>query len=98
MCMFKMMGLFAVVPTAVLLAISFFVLYAIKRAEMGGLKVFGYVVAAFLWIAALLVFSSGIYSLATGKGAKMCMMREKMHERMERSMQEQMPGMMQHGK
>lgn len=64
-CMMKVPGALAVVPTAVLLAISFFVLILNKKQE-SGVKAFGYVVAAVLWLAALCVFSCGIYMSAKG--------------------------------
>lgn len=65
--MFKILGIYAVIPTALLLTVSFFVLYALQRPEVKGLKAFGYVITALLWISALLIFSTGIYTLTTGK-------------------------------
>jgi len=71
------MGLFALIPTALLLSLSFFILFAIRRS--GDLKVFGYIVAVLLWISATLFLSSGIYTMATGKCP---MMKMKMHKMM----------------
>ena len=81
--MFRLIGLFAIIPTAVLLTISFFVLFAIRKIESLGLKAFGYVVAALLWVAALLVLSAGIYTLSTGRHPMGCMMHEMMKGKMQ---------------
>jgi hypothetical protein len=74
----RIAGLFAVIPTAVLLTISFFVLFVIRKTEVGGLKAFGYTVAVLLWVAALLVFSAGLYTFSTGRPPMMCMMQQMM--------------------
>ena len=74
MCMPRILGVFALVPAAVLLAISFFILFAISKVEKQGLKAFGYVVAAVLWAVALLCFSAGIYKLSLGGRPMMGMM------------------------
>ncbi len=65
--MFKVLGIYAIIPTALLLTVSFFVLYALQRPEVKGIKVFGYVIVALLWISALIIFSTGIYTITTGK-------------------------------
>jgi len=70
----RLMGTLAILPTAILLTISFFVLVILRKTEGQGLKAFGYVVAALLWTCALLVFSMGIYVLSTGKHPMMRMM------------------------
>lgn len=65
---FKMFGLIAMVHAVMLLVVSFFVLFAMRKIEkQGGLRTFGYVVAALLWIAALGVFSAGAYKISKGK-------------------------------
>jgi len=74
----RFMGLVAIVPASVILTISFFVLLALRKIENQGLKVFGYVIAALLWISALLVFSSGFYVLSSGRCPMMQMMGHKM--------------------
>jgi high-affinity K+ transport system ATPase subunit B len=56
----------AIVPISVLLMVSFFVLYALRKVEEKGLRVFGYVVAGFLWLSALVVFSGAVYKMAQG--------------------------------
>jgi hypothetical protein len=70
----RIAGLFAVIPTAVLLTISFFVLFAMRKIETQGLKAFGYVVAALLWLATLVVFSAGVYTISTGRMPMKCPM------------------------
>jgi len=67
MYMSKLPQVMAVVPIAVLLTTSFFVLVTIRKIEEKGLRAFGYVVAGFLWLAALIVFASAAFGL--GKGA-----------------------------
>jgi len=96
--MFRIMGLFAVIPVAVLLTISFFVLVTVKKIEGQGLKAFGYTVAALIWAAALLVSSAGIYTLSTGR--PVCPMMKMMNNKMPGMMMKDkmpamMPGMMQ---
>jgi len=63
MPMMKCGGLFAVIPVTLLLTVSFFVLMAIKRAETERLKIFGYVIAALLWVSAALVSCSALSAL-----------------------------------
>lgn len=90
----RVMGLFAILPISILLTISFFVLLSMRKADTKGLKVFGYVVAGILWAAALLVFSTGVYSVATGRGSAcpvLGMMSGKMHKM---GKYEKMPRMM----
>jgi len=58
--------------------LSFFVLFTNRKVENQGLKAFGYVIAVLLWIAAALVFSAGIYILATGQHPMMQMMQQMM--------------------
>jgi hypothetical protein len=74
--MFRVLGVFALIPTALLLTVSFFVLVVLRKIELQGLKAFGYVVAAALWIAALLTFSMGIYVISTGDHPILGMMRQ----------------------
>ncbi len=91
----RLIGLLAIIPATVLLTISFFVLYTLRRTDTQGLKVFGYVTAALLWISALLVFSAGIYTLSTGKHPMACMMQQMRKTHMQEMIKErQMPPMM----
>jgi high-affinity K+ transport system ATPase subunit B len=78
MCMFKFSYLMAIVPVAVLLTISFFVLVTLRKIEEKALKVFGYVVVSFLWLAALVVFSGAVYRMAQGSPMSKGMMQQKM--------------------
>lgn len=93
MAILRVMGLFAVIPTALLLTVSFFVLFAIRKIQEQGLKAFGYVIAALLWIGAALVFSVGVYTVSTGRHPGMEMMQQMMKCKMQ-GMMPQMPGMM----
>lgn len=94
MITFRLIGLLAIIPTAVLLTISFFVLFTLCKIETEGLKAFGYVVATLLWIAAALVLSVGIYTVYTGHHPMKCMMQEMMQGKMHEMMGAQMPKMM----
>ena len=82
----RLIGLFAILPVTALLTISFFVLFTLRTIKENALKVFGYVIVALLWTAALLTFLSGIYTVSTGK----CLMRPMMHQMMKMHMQEMM--------
>lgn len=78
---FKMFGLCALAHAVVLLTVSYFVLYSVRNLEKErGLKVFGFVVAALLWLAALTAFSMGAYKLSKGG---MCPMGGMMKARMQ---------------
>lgn len=63
----RLFGFLALIPTAMLLTVSFFVLVVLRKVEEKGIKAFGYVVTSLLWLAALVVFSVGIYILSTGR-------------------------------
>ncbi|MDD5136590.1 MAG: hypothetical protein PHX20_03925 [Candidatus Omnitrophica bacterium] len=56
--MMKGVGMLSVIPTSVLLTISFFVLLALKKVETQSLKIFGYCIAVLLWISAAIAFTS----------------------------------------
>lgn len=62
---FKFLGLLALVYTAILLTISFFVLFAVRKTDSKNLKSFGYAIAVLLWISAALVFFGGLYVSTT---------------------------------
>jgi uncharacterized membrane protein len=95
----RIIGLFAIIPATVLLTISFFVLFTLRKVETQGLKAFGYVVASFLWVSALLVFSMGIYVLSTGRHPAMALMQEMMKCKMHGTMMGgHIPAMMLPGK
>jgi hypothetical protein len=63
----RLMGVFALIPSTVLLTISFFVLVVARKVESHALKVFGYVVAAFLWASVAAIASAGLLTIATGR-------------------------------
>lgn len=77
----RSLGLFTIIPAALLLALSFFVLFANRKVESQGLKAFGYVIVVLLWIAAALVFSVGIYIIATGQHPMAQMIQQMMQSR-----------------
>jgi len=54
--MMSLASLFVVIPVSLLLALSFFVLVAVRKVEGNALKTFGQVVASLLWLAALILF------------------------------------------
>ena len=62
----RIMGLFAVVPTVLLITVSFFVMFTLNKVEKSVLRIFGLVVVGLLWIAALIVFSAGLLIVADG--------------------------------
>lgn len=76
--MIRVLGVFAVIPAAIFLTISFFVLVVIRKIEGGALKAFGYVVSLLLWIAALLVITVGAYTIATGRHPLFSIMQKHM--------------------
>lgn len=95
-CMSKIASIITVIPISLLLALSFFVLLSIDKAQAKRLKTFGYVVAAILWLAVLVIILGGVYRFAKGRDQAKCMMQKKM---MMHSVQgtpgmhpEQMPG------
>jgi UPF0716 family protein affecting phage T7 exclusion len=75
----------------VLLTISFFVLVVLKKIESKALKMFGYIIAVLLWIAAGLVFATGIYIIAKGGCSNYSRMSSMMRQGMMPS--PMMPGM-----
>ena len=64
----KMPQFMAVMPIAVLLTTSFFVLVVNRKIEEKGVKVFGYCVAGFLWLAAIIVLAGAAF----GFGKAVC--------------------------
>ena len=63
----RLIGVFALIPASVLLTLSFFVLFAVRKVTEKWLKLFGYIAAGLLWVAVSLILSSGVYTLATGR-------------------------------
>ncbi len=86
---FKVFGLMVMVQAVMLLVVSFFVLFALRKIEKGGgLKVFGYVIVALLWVAAIGSFSTGVYKISKGRS---CVDQGMMKQHM-RGMMKEKPG------
>lgn len=86
--------LFSVVPMALLLALCFFVILAMSKSEKKFVNVIGSIVVALLAFSAVVVFATGVYSFATGKG---CMMKKMMHHKKQYMMYPGHSGYMQPG-
>ena len=109
MCMLKTSSLFAIVPMTLILTVSFFVLFALRKIETGALRVFGYSLAVLLWIIAAMVFvvgydAQGLQRLSVSQMMTGCPMTQMMQRGMQGSgrmphqmMQGQMPGQVQEG-
>ena len=104
MTMFRLSGLITIIPATLLLTVSFFVLFTLRKVETQGLKSFGYVVVSLLWISSLLFFSIGVYTISTGRPPMICMMQQMMKAKMggmmqcpkmQNAMKTDMSGMMQ---
>ena len=88
----------AVVPFALLLTLSFFVLFALRKVEEKWLRGFGYVVAGLLCFAALVVFLGTPYSMGRGPAKMKYMMRQNMGGMPGMMQRDNMPGMSMSGK
>jgi high-affinity K+ transport system ATPase subunit B len=86
MCILKLSCLMAIVPISILLTVSFFVLFTLRKIEERALKAFGYVVVSFLWLAALVIFSGAVYKTAQGS----LMMKSRMQQKMKMDCMSQM--------
>jgi hypothetical protein len=82
--MMKMFPLLVIVPISVLLTLSFFVLYALRKVEEKPLKTFGYVVVGFIWLAALIMFSGAVYKMAKAPMPMKYMMQQRMGSMMQK--------------
>ncbi len=78
MCTLRLVHLLAIVPIAMLLTVSFFVLFTLSKIEEKALKAFGYIVVGFLWLATLVVFSGAVYKMTQGPRPMKSMMQQKM--------------------
>ena len=95
MCMLRLSYLLVIVPISVLLTVSFFVLYTLRKIEEKALKAFGYVVVGFLWLAVLVVFSGAVYRIAQGSVVMKGIMQQKIRmECMSQMMQKDNPSTM----
>lgn len=72
--MTRLMGVYMLIPMTVMLTISFFVLFSVRKADVKGLKTFGMVIAALLWVCALVFLATGFWTLSTGKPPMVCQM------------------------
>ena len=84
MCyMLKSSAVLAIIPATVLLTISFFVLFATTKLNVGGLKTFGKILIALLWICALGVLLIAASPESRGRCA---MDKMQMHKMMKQRM------------
>jgi hypothetical protein len=91
--MLNSLGVLAIIPATVLLTFSFFVLFAIRKLEVGDLKVFGKVLVILLWVGAALILLTVISPRLTGPCSMDKMQMHKMHKMMKGDMaRPMMPG------
>ncbi len=76
--MLKLSHLMVIIPVALLLTVSFFVLLSLRKVEEKGLKAFGRVVVGLLWLAALVVFLVTVSNFANDCFRMKYMMQQKM--------------------
>lgn len=75
---FRLAGFLSMIPATMMITVSFFVLFAVSKADQKQLKAFGWVVAGLLWLCALTVLTTGMYmSSLSGKMMGKCMMMQK---------------------
>ena len=67
MQIFRLLGIYTIIPATIFLAISYFVMLTLNKIEARGLKSFGNFVVFLLWVCALVIFLSGIYAIVTGR-------------------------------
>ncbi len=67
MQIFRLLGIYTIIPATIFLAISYFVMLTLNKIETRGLKSFGNFVVFLLWVCALVIFLSGIYAIVTGR-------------------------------
>lgn len=72
----RFLGIYAIIPTIVLLTISFFVLVVVNNVKEKVLKSFGNVIAMLLWTAAAVVLATGIFVMSTGYCPLLKMMKK----------------------
>lgn len=82
MCVTRLIGIYAIIPSTILLTISFFVLLVLRKVDSQGLKAFAYVILALLWLSAAIILGSGLYTTVTGRHPLMNM-RQMMGGRMQ---------------
>ena len=89
MNMTLIISMLVMVPLALLLALSFFVLVTAQKLKSKYLRSFGYFVASFLGLIVLLAFLSGVYSLGAAGVKNRCQKRDKSMKMM--MMEKRMP-------
>lgn len=67
MQIFRLLGMYTIIPATVFLTISFFVMVAIWKIDNRGLRIFGNLVVFLLWVCSLMLFLSGTYAVITGR-------------------------------
>jgi len=87
---FGFIGMGAILNTAILLAGCYFVLFVNRKVNEKVLKNFGYGVAGFLCLAALVMFISGIYVSLKSHERSPMMMQDMMRSQMQQPMQQPM--------
>lgn len=81
----KFVGLYWLIPLALLLTTSFFVMFALRKETSKGLLLFGKVVIVFLWLAAGIVLFTGVFTLLDDTGISYyggCPLKKKVIDRM----------------
>jgi hypothetical protein len=94
MGLLPLVTLIAIVPVTLLLAVSFFILFVIRKIDTKGLKVFGYVITLFLWISAVVLFFSGISAMSAAKKISSMIPKMRRSQLLPGMMGGQLPGMM----
>lgn len=67
MQIFRLLGIYTIIPATIFLTISYFVMLTLRKVEGKGLKGFGNFVVFCLWVCALVIFLSGVYAIVTGR-------------------------------
>lgn len=67
MQIFRLLGMYTIIPATVFLTISFFVMFTLRQIDGRGFKIFGNLVIFLLWACALMIFLSGVYAVITGR-------------------------------
>lgn len=78
MGMLKLASLMVIIPISLLLTASFFVLFALRKVEEKWLKAFGYVVAGFLCLSAIVVLLGVAFNANRDPSRMKYMMQQKM--------------------
>lgn len=63
MIMLGAIGKFVLIPVALLLVVSFFVLVGVEKSQGKGLRRFGYAIAMLLWLSVASILISGLVQI-----------------------------------